>query len=79
MQQKIVLQVADCICLMSLGHLQAVPVDTHVYQIAVANYTPHLAGRKSLTTKVYNEISCHFQNLYGPLAGWAHSVSIAIQ
>lgn len=64
---------------MSLGHLQAVPVDTHVYQIAVARYTPHLAGRKSLTTKVYDEITDCFLQMYGPLAGWAHTVSLSCQ
>ncbi|KAF4521558.1 hypothetical protein B566_EDAN001278 [Ephemera danica] len=57
-------KVADCICLMSFGHLQAVPVDTHVYQIAVASYTPHLAGRKSqdgLTRYYFALIFDHFK------------------
>lgn len=67
-------KVADCICLMSLNHLEAVPVDTHVYQIAANLYLKHLKGRKSITDSVYNEIGDHFRNLYGPLAGWAHTV-----
>jgi N-glycosylase/DNA lyase len=59
---------------MSMGHLQAVPVDTHVFQIATNWYLPHLKKNKTVTTRVYDEISGHFQGLYGPLAGWAHTV-----
>ncbi|CAG9137113.1 unnamed protein product [Plutella xylostella] len=67
-------KVADCICLMSLNHLEALPVDTHVYQIAAQNYLPHLRGKKSVTDKMYTEIGDHFRQLYGPMAGWAHTV-----
>ncbi|XP_075984061.1 8-oxoguanine DNA glycosylase isoform X2 [Anticarsia gemmatalis] len=67
-------QVADCICLMSLNHLEALPVDTHVYQIAAQNYLPHLRGKKNVTDKMYVEIGDHFRSLYGHMAGWAHTV-----
>lgn len=67
-------KVADCICLMSLGHLQAIPVDTHIYQIAARWYMPKLAKQKTVTEKIYNEIGDYFRELYGPLAGWAHTV-----
>ncbi|CAH4033866.1 N-glycosylase/DNA lyase [Pieris brassicae] len=67
-------KVADCICLMSLNHLDALPVDTHVFQIAAENYLPHLRGKKSVTEKMYTEIGDHFRNLYGDMAGWAHTV-----
>lgn len=60
---------------MSLGHLEAVPVDTHVFQIASKFYLPHLNKVKSVTPKIYDEIGDHFRKLYGPLAGWAHAVS----
>ncbi|XP_050294933.1 N-glycosylase/DNA lyase isoform X2 [Anthonomus grandis grandis] len=67
-------KVADCICLMSLGHLQAIPVDTHIYQIAAKFYMPKLAQKKTVNEKIYNEIGDHFRELFGPLAGWAHTV-----
>ncbi|XP_022913870.1 N-glycosylase/DNA lyase [Onthophagus taurus] len=67
-------KVADCICLMSLGHLEAVPVDTHVYQIATRLYLPKLGNKKTVTEKVYQEIGECFRNMYGPLAGWAHTI-----
>ena len=66
-------KVADCILLMSLDQPSAIPVDTHVFQIA-KKYLPHLAKNKSVTDKVYKEIGDHFRGLYGSHAGWAHSV-----
>ncbi|XP_018562048.1 N-glycosylase/DNA lyase [Anoplophora glabripennis] len=67
-------KVADCICLMSLNHLHAIPVDTHIYQIAKRLYMPKLPDKKTVTEKIYNDIGDHFRDLYGPLAGWAHTV-----
>ena len=67
-------KVADCICLMSLDHLQSIPVDTHVYQIARKFYMPNLPKRKAVTAKIYKDIGDHFRELYGPKAGWAHTV-----
>lgn len=49
-------QVADCVCLMSLDKPGAIPVDTHVWQIAAREYLPHLRKNKSLTDKIYQEI-----------------------
>ncbi|KAK2718045.1 N-glycosylase/DNA lyase-like [Artemia franciscana] len=66
-------KVADCICLMSLDKTCAIPVDTHVFQIA-KTYLPALAEKKSVTHRIYSEISIFFQELYGPYAGWAHTV-----
>jgi len=37
-------QVAACVCLFSLDKHAAIPVDTHVWQLAVRYYTPHLKG-----------------------------------
>merc|ERR1712020_803402 len=67
-------KVADCILLMSLDKPSSIPVDTHMFQIAAKNYLPHLRERKSVTDKVYAEISDHWRDLYGEYAGWAHSV-----
>lgn len=59
---------------MSLNHLQAIPVDTHVFQIAVQNYLPKYAKSKTVTPKMYSEIGDKFREIYGPLAGWAQTV-----
>ncbi|KAM5148585.1 N-glycosylase/DNA lyase isoform 1-T3 [Mantella aurantiaca] len=68
-------KVADCVCLMALGKPEAVPVDTHVWQIAKRDYLPQLGqGNKSLTERLYREIGDHFRNLWGPYAGWAQGV-----
>ncbi|KAK3087076.1 hypothetical protein FSP39_001333 [Pinctada imbricata] len=67
-------KVADCVCLMSLDKTESVPVDTHVWQIAARHYIPKLQHSKSLTDKLYKEIGDHFRELWGPYAGWAHSV-----
>jgi len=45
------------VCLMSLDKMEAVPVDTHVWQLAVREY--HVSGlshKKSLTDAVYKQI-----------------------
>ncbi|XP_022085165.1 N-glycosylase/DNA lyase-like isoform X2 [Acanthaster planci] len=67
-------KVADCVCLMSMDKMDAIPVDTHVWQIASRDYMPSLNKTKSLTDKVYKEIGAFFRELFGEYAGWAHSV-----
>lgn len=66
-------KVADCICLMSLAHMSAIPVDTHVYQIA-RHYISDMPKQKTVTDKLYQRIGDHFRKLYGPSAGWAQTV-----
>lgn len=72
-------KVADCICLMSLGHLEAIPVDTHIFQVACKSYMPHLSQKKSFTTKMYQEINLYFRELWGPLAGWAQTIIFCVK
>ncbi|XP_027048124.1 N-glycosylase/DNA lyase-like [Pocillopora damicornis] len=59
---------------MSLDKHDAVPVDTHVWQITAKHYMPQLARTKSLTAKVYKQIGDHYRDLFGNYAGWAQSV-----
>ncbi|GAA6216389.1 N-glycosylase/DNA lyase [Lates japonicus] len=68
-------KVADCVCLMSLDKAEAVPVDTHVWQIAKRDYKYAAGnGQKSITDKLHRDIGDFFRKLWGPYAGWAHSV-----
>ncbi|XP_029910626.1 N-glycosylase/DNA lyase [Myripristis murdjan] len=68
-------KVADCVCLMSLDKAEAVPIDTHVWQIAKRDYKYAAgSGQKSITEKVHRDIGDFFRGLWGPYAGWAHSV-----
>lgn len=69
------IKVADCACLMSLDKADAVPVDTHVWQIAKRDYKCAAGStQKTLTDKVHRDIGDFFRKLWGPYAGWAQSV-----
>ncbi|KAB8076818.1 DNA glycosylase [Aspergillus leporis] len=67
-------KVADCVSLMGLGWGEAVPVDTHVWQIAQRDYKFGKGAHKSLTKATYDAVGNHFRKLWGKEAGWAHSV-----
>jgi len=67
-------KVADCVCLMGLGWGEAVPVDTHVWQIAQRDYRFGKGKHASLTKQTYDAIGDKFRSLWGKEAGWAHSV-----
>lgn len=67
-------KVADCVCLMGLGWGEAVPVDTHVWQIAQRDYRFGKGKHSSLTKVTYDATAHHFRKLWGKEAGWAHSV-----
>jgi N-glycosylase/DNA lyase len=70
-------KVSDCVCLMGLGWHGAVPVDTHVWQIATRDYGFGL-GRKGLgktfNKAVHDAVGDHFRGIWGEYAGWAQSV-----
>jgi N-glycosylase/DNA lyase len=63
-------KLADCTALFGLHHLQAVPIDTHIWQAAVRHYFPELAGQ-SLTDARYRRIGDFLRTRFGSLAGWA--------
>ncbi|KAF2485847.1 DNA glycosylase [Neohortaea acidophila] len=67
-------KVADCVCLMGLGWGEAVPVDTHVWQIAQRDYKFGKGKHASLTKATYDAVASKFRGLWGKEAGWAHSV-----
>ncbi|KAL1850604.1 8-oxoguanine glycosylase ogg1 [Paecilomyces lecythidis] len=67
-------KVADCVCLMGLGWGEAVPVDTHVWQIAQRDYKFGRGSHKTLNKATYDAVGNHFRKLWGKEAGWAHSV-----
>lgn len=67
-------KVADCVCLFGLGWGEAVPVDTHVWQIAQRDYKFGKGKHASLTKTTYDAIGNRFRELWGDEAGWAHSV-----
>lgn len=67
-------KVADCVCLMGLGWGEAVPIDTHVWQIAQRDYKFGKGKHASLTPAMYDAVANHFRKIWGQEAGWAHSV-----
>lgn len=67
-------KVADCVSLMGLGWGEAVPVDTHVWQIAQRDYKFGRGKHSSLTKATYDAVGDKFRSLWGKEAGWAHSV-----
>lgn len=68
-------KVADCICLMSMSHLNAVPIDCHIYKIVCTHYMPELRkDRKTLNDKLHDLIGNYFNELHGELAGWSTSI-----
>eukprot|EP00051_Salpingoeca_urceolata_P005759 m.76907 g.76907 ORF g.76907 m.76907 type:complete len:481 (-) comp14528_c5_seq2:76-1518(-) len=75
-------KVADCVALFSLDQTCAVPVDTHVWQIAKRDFAAASSldsSTKTLTPKVYQRIHEAFSSTFGPHAGWAHCLLFAAE
>jgi N-glycosylase/DNA lyase len=64
-------KVASCVALFSLDKPDAVPVDVHVWNIAVQHYTPQLRG-KTNGPKYHPVVQEAFKRVFGDLCGWAH-------
>ncbi|KAI1455643.1 8-oxoguanine DNA-glycosylase [Annulohypoxylon moriforme] len=67
-------KVADCVCLMGLGWDEALPVDTHVWQIAQRDYKFGKIKTKTFSKAMYDAVGDHFRKIWGKQAGWAQSV-----
>eukprot|EP00871_Galdieria_phlegrea_P003619 jgi/Galph1/4258/GphlegSOOS_G2929.1 len=59
-------KVASCIALVSLGKHDEIPIDTHIWQVMLRNYLPHLRG-KTLTERIYKEIGEWFRDRFGDI------------
>ncbi|RLN53396.1 hypothetical protein BBJ29_004269 [Phytophthora kernoviae] len=64
-------KVADCVALFSLEKLEAIPVDTHVWQIACRELDSSLNDRKSITPSVYLMVGDLFRKRFAPQAACA--------
>ncbi|CAA7400345.1 unnamed protein product [Spirodela intermedia] len=65
-------KVAACVALFSLDQHHAIPVDTHVWQIATRELTPEFAGCR-LSPKHFGRVSEAFVDRFGRYAGWAQT------
>ncbi|WIA29588.1 hypothetical protein OEZ86_012079 [Tetradesmus obliquus] len=60
-------KVAACICLFSLDKHDAIPVDTHVWDLATRYYAPQLA-KKTLNKQLHADIQAMFVQRFGAQA-----------
>ena len=69
-------KIADCVALFSLDIHGAIPIDTHVWQIAKRDYDPLglLKDYEKVTPKLYPLVVGLFSSRFGEYTGWAHSL-----
>lgn len=63
-------KMADCVSLFALNKDEAVPVDTHIRQLAQRLFLPDLKA-KTVTDAVYRKVQDVFNERYDGYAGWA--------
>ncbi len=66
-------KLADCVCLFCLDKWGAIPVDTHVLQLAQRLWPMKQTG-SSLTPRVYAQIGDSYRQRFGAFAGWAQQI-----
>ncbi len=65
-------KVADCICLFSLGHTNAFPIDTHVFQILNDFYGSELRNLQGDKRNLsYNDLAFFSNKKFGQYCGYA--------
>ena len=62
-----------------MDQAEAIPVDVHVWDIAVRDYSSALKDAKSLTPTIYEQVGDIFRSKFTSKAGWAHSVLFAAE
>jgi len=68
-------KVADCIALFSLEKHHVVPIDTHVWQIAVRDFGYKAKGTgKGLSKVEYNTVQDYLYKKWGDYAGWLQQI-----
>ncbi|CEQ39788.1 SPOSA6832_01333, partial [Sporobolomyces salmonicolor] len=67
-------KVADCVLLFGLGWSETVPVDTHVFQIAIRDYAFPSSRTASLTPALHDRVAAHLSSRWGAHAGWCQQV-----
>ena len=69
-------KVADCVALFSLRQSDAIPVDTHVWNLCRRDYDEDdiFLNVNSLTPTIYRQVGDVFRSKFSPKAGWAHSL-----
>ncbi|GAA5896299.1 hypothetical protein JCM8208_001842 [Rhodotorula glutinis] len=67
-------KVADCVLLFGLGWTETVPVDTHVFQIAIRDYQFPSTRTTALTPLLHDRVSTFLADQWGAHAGWAQQV-----
>ncbi|GAA5984687.1 hypothetical protein JCM11641_004562 [Rhodosporidiobolus odoratus] len=67
-------KVADCVLLFGLGWAETVPVDTHVFHIAIRDYGFPATRTTSLTPALHDRVAEHLSSRWGNYAGWCQQV-----